>query len=204
MSAQTNTITETWDTAPNAPRAPFGWNFNDLLMQFRFAQISGWITYWQSAAQQYAMKPETIMAVDSRESGCYWKTRGPKVTGDHDKAIGLGQEHLEPGESVAQLEDPEFNIQETARRLSSDLIEIQSLLASAKLSASPTAIEEMRYSAYNRGPHGIFSQWAKTGDASAGTENGNYGKDCLARETVFAYLLNHDAGPTPTGPNPGK
>jgi len=181
------------DFSPTAPRNAAQWNANDLVQQYQYASISGWLTYWEAAAREYGLEPEDIMAVDSRESGCYWRTRGAKVTGDKDKAFGLGQEHIEPGETAQQLEDPEFNIRDTAHRLSSNLIELQRLFAKDGLTPDPAVLEEMKFSSYNRGANGAYQGWKKTGNASAVTENGDYGSDCIARSVVFKALQSPGA-----------
>ena len=156
------------------------WTKADLVSQLNRATSSGWISFFDAAAQANNFDTEFLLAIASRE------TNMQNIKGDfHDGAFhGFGIMQVDVGT------DPEFCAQWTPDQVSGSVDRGTTILAgkrdslAAKNFTDPKAIA----AAYNTGASNVIHSLQAGQDPDRTTTGQDYGADVLARRTVFVQL----------------
>ena len=156
------------------------WTETDLTRQFNRVTASGWIPFFESAAQQNGFDTEFLLAIASRE------TNLQNIKGDfHDGAFhGFGIMQVDVGTDPAFCASwTEQQVEPSIQRGTEILVEKRKSLA-AKNITDPKAIA----AAYNTGAGNVIRSVGAGLDPDRTTTGHDYGSDVLARMAVFQKL----------------
>jgi hypothetical protein len=156
------------------------WTEDNLKRQLAHATASGWIPFFDAAAQANDFTTEFLLAIASRETNLL------NIKGDfHDGVYhGFGIMQVDVGT------DPQFCANWTPDQVEGSIQRGAKILAGKRDSLAAKAITDSKAiaAAYNTGAGNVIHSLAKGADADHTTTGRDYGADVMARMAVFVNL----------------
>lgn len=162
------------------------WSRLALGQQLARVKANGWLPFYEAAAKQYGFTTSLLLALTSRETNCR------NILGDGGHGHGLGQidDRSYPVFcSSPHWHDPQVNLVMTASVLAEKIRQISPAIH------IPEDRLQVGLAAYNCGAMNAVNSYV-AGVVDRRTTGGDYSKDVLARERVFAELLQPRAAPS--------
>jgi hypothetical protein len=157
------------------------WTQNDLQRQLNHARSSGWLPFFEAAAQSNQFQTEFLLAIASRETNLL------NIKGDfHDNAYhGFGIMQVDVGT------DSDFCAQWTSDQVEASINKGVGILVGKRDSLLHNQITDPKAiaAAYNTGAGNVLHSIKNGADPDHTTTNHDYGADVLARMAVFVTLL---------------
>src|SRR5579884_503929 len=156
------------------------WTENDLTRQLNHANASGWIPFFEAAAEANGFDTEFVLAIASRETNML------NIRGDfHDGAYhGFGIMQVDVGT------DPDFCASWTADQVEGSIQRGTQLLAGKRDQLAHHDVTDPKAiaAAYNTGASNVLHSIQNNADPDRTTTGHDYGADVMARRAVFQQL----------------
>jgi hypothetical protein len=156
------------------------WTEADIEAQMKKIVASGWIPYFEAAAQRHGLPVELLLAIASRETNLC------NIRGDFRNGIyhGYGLMQVDIGTEKA------FCDSWTAEAVQPSVECGAKILAGKRDFLKSKGITDLRAvaAAYNTGEGNVLRSVTSGADPDRTTTGGDYGRDVLKRMAIFAKL----------------